>query len=482
MKNLYSVFRDSMQRWFGKILCFFFVVFFLANTHSRAQGSDTILITKQGEFEYSWTYSAYTALFDEQGDAFVYTASMELGLVTFDVSNVTNPIPVDTILPAQLNNLKLTNIFQFNDLLFGSLGSFQGLTQNAGLVIFNVSDPMNIVIEDVWDSVAFSEGSAIAITDGQYAYLGAMSEGIIILDVTDVQNIEYVSHLLPEPNFPEIPGPFSVPNARGLALKNADTLLVCNDAGGLRMLDVTDKFNPVEIGMYANAAIESTAQSAYNNVVLLNDYAYVPVDYCGLIVVDISSPLMQDVAWINPWNCNTINWDGNAGHSNQLVLIGDSLLFMSGGDSEILVFDISLPSDPILFGEYVYPFNMEVAWGLDVRNHQVVAAMVDNPFGVPYDSDWGGIQLFEWNEGYLTILQKDSNGINIFPNPASDKIYLSGMAENDWIIISDVSGKIIAQFTPGITEISCENLSSGLYFISVVSNDQTKQIFRVLIE
>lgn len=447
--------------------------------HAISQ-TDTIIIEPAGEFEYSWTYSAYTSVFDKQGEPYVYTASMELGLVVFDISDIQNPLPVDTILPAQLNNLKLTNISQFNNYLFGSLGSFQGLTQNAGLVIFNVGDPQNVIIEDQWDSTAFTEGSAIAITDGQFAYLGAMSEGLIILNVSDVNHISYVSDILPDPNFPEIPGPFSIPNARGMALKNADTLILCYDAGGLRMIDVSDKFNPAEIGMYANASIESTAQSAYNNVVLIDNYAYVPVDYCGLDVVDISSPTMTNVNWINPWGCTTTNWDGCEGHTNQLVNVGDSLLFVSGGDSEILVYDISDKANPVLKGEHINILDMEVTWGIDVKQNLIATAMVDNPIGVPYDSDWGGIQLFEWNQSYLNQNTYQQNEISIFPIPSDDVVTLAGLIPQDEIMIHSLSGKLICRNTMS-TNQAAFTLSSGVYLISVFRNGEQILIQKAVI-
>lgn len=448
------------------------LLFVSSSFFSKGQ-TDTIALDKIGEFEYTWTYSAYTSIFDAQGNPYIYTASMELGLVVFDVSNASNPIPVDTILPAQLNNLKLTNISQYNNFIFGSLGSFQGVTQDAGLVIFDITDPTNVVIEDIWDSTTFSEGSAIAITDGQYAYLGAMTEGVVILDVSNVNNIIYVSDILPDQNFPEVPGPFSIPNARGMALKNSDTLILCNDAGGLRMIDVTDKFNPVEIGMYANTSIEATAQSAYNNVVIIGNYAYVPVDYCGLDIIDISSPVMTNVNWINPWNCTTTNWDGRPGHTNQIVNVGDSLLFLTGGDSEILVYDITDKANPVLVGEHVVPLNNEVSWGIDVSDQTVVIAMVDNPFGVPYDSDWGGIQIFEWNAEVLSLPENaNENRLVIYPNPTTEQIYIQSESEFFEVIIYNSLGEISMQ-TFNSKNVDVSLLEPGVYFISVISEGLT---------
>ncbi|MBL7897949.1 MAG: T9SS type A sorting domain-containing protein, partial [Crocinitomicaceae bacterium] len=249
-----------------------------------------------------------------------------------------------------------------------------------------------------------------------------------------------------------------------------------------RMIDVTDKFNPLEIGMYANSSIESVAQSAYNNVVLIGNYAYVPVDYCGLDVVDISTPVMTNVNWINPWGCTTTNWDGCAGHTNQIVNVGDSLLFISGGDSEILVYDISDKANPVRIGEKIVLNNLEVSWGIDVHNQYIATAMVDNPFGIPYDSDWGGLQLWEWNETLLNNEEMRKGELVIFPNPADNKIFISNLTQGSFVMICDYSGRKIYE---GIMEddyINVFDFQSGLYFCTVYNGNELPQTCKFIIE
>jgi hypothetical protein len=51
-------------------------------------------------------------------------------------------------------------------------------------------------------------------------------------------------------------------------------LFVANDAGGLRVIDVTGLHNPHEIAKHINARVGSKPQ-AYNNVVVANGTAYV---------------------------------------------------------------------------------------------------------------------------------------------------------------------------------------------------------------
>ena len=161
-------------------------------------------------FENVLPYSAYTASFNKNNPNYVYAACRELGVVTFDVSDQTNPVPVDTISVFAFNDFKPTNLSQFENYLMVSSGGYDGFTQNAGLTILDISLPDHPVIQDLWDSTTFNQGAAIAISDGAYAYVGAMDKGVIILDVTDKTLIKYVSSILPDPNFPEVPGFFSM--------------------------------------------------------------------------------------------------------------------------------------------------------------------------------------------------------------------------------------------------------------------------------
>ena len=109
---------------------------------------------------------------------------------------------------------------------------------------------------------------------------------------------------------------------------------------------MSDPSNMTETGMYMNWDLYDVAAPAYNNVAVIGDYAYVPVDYCGLDVVYLAGDTMSNAFWFNPWECTELNWDGAPGHANEVRVVGDSLLFISGGDSEVLVFDVTGPFHP----------------------------------------------------------------------------------------------------------------------------------------
>lgn len=453
-------------------------LFFLIAGFTASAQTDTITFTKISGYEFDHPflpYSAYTSIFNASGAPFIYAACRELGLVTFDISDIDNPIPVDTIPQLSLHNLKPTNVSQNGNYLYAALGGFDGLfPQSAGIAILDLDDPAHPAINDIWDSTAFNQGAAIAISDGEFAYIGAMDRGVIILNVSNKSNIKFISSVLPDPNFPEAPDLFSTPNARGLCLYGTDKLMVANDAGGLRMIDISDKENPVEIGKYANEGIESIAQSAYNNVVVVDHYAYIPVDMCGLDVVDIADENMETVYWYNPWDCDSSNWVGRPGHTNEIKLRGDSLLFVSGGDSEVLAFDITDRENPKLVGEYANVYDSIVAWALDIRDNYVSLALVNNEFlGIPYYSNIGGIYILEMNlVPYVDIINSDFDKqiCNIVPNPADAFIKIKTNAAWQYLEIYDLSGKLQLKSEMENT-IDIQNISPGIYFLKLFGSE-----------
>ncbi len=444
--------------------------------YSSAQ-TDTITFTKISGYEFDHPflpYSAYTSIFNANGAPFIYAACRELGLVTFDISDINDPVPVDTIPPLLLHNLRPTNVSQKGNYLYAALGGFDGLfPQSAGIGILDLDDPAHPEIKDIWDSTAYNQGAAIAISDGEFAYIGAMDRGVIILNVSNKTNIKFISSILPDPNFPEAPDLFSVPNARGLCLYGDDKLMVANDAGGLRMIDISDKENPIEIGKYANEGIETIAQSAYNNVVVVDHYAYIPVDMCGLDVVDIADENMETVYWYNPWDCDSSNWVGRPGHTNEIKLRGDSLIFISGGDSEVLAFDITDRENPKLVGAYANVYDSIVAWALDIRDNYVSLALVNNEFiGIPYYSNIGGISILEMDlVPYVAIQNADFENqvFNITPNPADAFIKIKTNANWQYLEIYDLDGRLTIQSGLKST-IDIRDLPHGMYYAKFFSS------------
>lgn len=442
--------------------------------------NDTVIFNTLGNFNFNFTFSGYTPLIDRLGRPYVYLATKELGLVTFDISNTLNPVPVDTQTVVSLGNLKVTGVAQDSNYLLVSLGDFMGTT-NASLAIFDVSNPVNPVLLDRWDSAAFNNGTATVIFQENFAYLGAMSAGVIILDISNKLDIQFVSQLIPDTTFGNHNNEYS---SRGLFI-SGDTLLVANDNGGLRVIDVTNKQNPVEIGKYLNNFIDSVARTYYNHIYRIGNYTYCAIDFCGFEVVDISNPsLMTGVSWLDPWNCTNQpppfgSWNGSDGHTNEIVSTpSQNILFFSGGDSQVLALDPSNPLQPRIMGSWGATNDSVGTWGIDVFGNLVALANV-RTFGFPFVSTVGGLQLLNYN--LVLGIEGDQEKViqlNIYPNPAAKKftIELPNDGNNTYTLeLIDIFGRAILsiEIKNKKTEIQSDKLQNGIYFIRLIQDEKT---------
>ena len=451
-------------------------------TVSNAQSIDTVLLSEQSFTHHPFVYSTFASLIDRNDQPYLYTANVEYGFRIHDINDPAAPQEVVAQWPPVFDGLMPTNLFQEDNLLYLTLGGFQGITQHAGLAILDVADPENPMMLDQWDSAAFPTGSAIVRVQDGYAFLGAMESGLVILDVSEPTDIGFVSSFLPDTLWPGIVA--YPPNARGMALKG-DTLFLCFDAGCVRAIDVSDKSAPVEIGHYVNPQQPINTAVAYNNAVIVGDLLYVATDFCGFEVVDIGDPAnMEQVAWVNPWNCNGLSWFGSDGHANELITaMNDSLLFISGGDSEVLVYDITTPAQPQLVGGFIHPNDSSVAWGLDVHDDLVSVNYVDNSLVIfppqPFYGNDGGFQLFTWHADLSTsVVQIGTNAdaFRLWPNPASDQITIeTGDPAPGNLIVHDALGRVVQRTRTkgGRTTLDVTSLSPSIYSVKLDRGDES---------
>jgi len=335
---------------------------------------------------------------DENNRPYFYVAAKSGGLLVFQDSDTGKPSQVADLPITELGNLQVTNIFQSGNYIYLSLGDFFGRNSKAGLAIIDVSNPENPTVADQWESTEVLSGSAIVTVEGNYAYLGAMDHGLFILDISNPASILEVNQFLPDINFPEEnPGDTAHPNARGMTVEG-NYLYLCFDAGGIRIIDISDKQNPTEIGRFLNDASQENTPKAYNNIFINDSYAYVAVDYCGLEVWDVSNPEdAKMVGWWNPWNCDTLDnlWFNSPGHSNQMGFdIQNNLLFLATGKSELSIIDISVPENPVLKKSFGTPDNSLATWGMTLKGKNVYLLYISA--AVPLYSDWTGLKKLTW--------------------------------------------------------------------------------------
>ena len=326
--------------------------------------------TDRFDFSLQWEFStlpvsAFSVVYDRLERPYFYATAKAGGLLVFDASDPQAPVLVKTIPISALESLHVMNAFQQGNALYLALGGHFGGQSELGMAIIDIGDPPNAAVLDVWRS-APGKGSAIVVVEGDYAYLGAMTLGVMIFDVSNKSDIQQIAQFVPDIDFPR-PNPTNLEtfNARGMALRD-EKLYLCYDAGGLRVIDVGDKANPRELGRYINEAVGNKPH-AYNNIALNGNLAYIPVDYCGLEVIDISDPAnMTQVGWWNPWECEGLGniWFNSPGHTNEVVFVESrDLVFLSAADSELSVLDVADPARPRLVGGFGEPGNSQGTWG-----------------------------------------------------------------------------------------------------------------------
>ena len=458
-----------------QLVLIFWLSFFALDINAQI---DTVLLTEQAALMFPSfpVKSSYTSLIDRRpGFPVVYSANMEHGLEFFNIS-LGNISSIGTWPISQFNNLDVSTIEQRGNSLFVGTGDFQVNTNNAsGLTILDISNLVSPLVKDSWDSTAFLHGISHILIDGDYAYLSTMKDGIIILDISDEEHIVFKSHLQLDLNFPS--ASLNAHNARGLKIVN-NLLYVCFDRGGLRLVDVTDKSNPIEIYKYINLNLNGQAAAAYNDIVIKNNYAFVSVDYCGIEIIDIGQTPFTSIQWYNPWNCNTSNWSGAPLHTNEMMLSqNDSLLFVSGGQSEVFVFDVSDALNFHKVGEFAYVNDSLATHGLDVYHNQVILSFIHTPIFLPpftpFYADPGGLKLLDYSIlNSVTAVESKLNKIKLiefYPNPNSGEfLQVNSYKPFTEVEIYDHLGRVMFMGSTNESnkmKISIENWHQGIYAI-----------------
>lgn len=415
---------------------------------------------------------------DLLGRPYLYVAQKEAGLTIYDISNLAQPVLVKNIPIDSLNQLHVMNLQQEGNYLYLALGNSFNTGQSPGMAIVDISNPTNAHLTDVWQSVYTTGGSGIVKVENNYAYLGAMYNGLMILDVSNKQNISYVSRYLPNRNYPTTVNPAGDTthyNARGMQVINSIVYL-CYDKGGFRVINCVNKNNPVETGRYCNPALNSL-QRAYNNIVIEDTLAYIAGDYCGMEVLNIKDTSHITLySWWNPWHCqsNPFNWFGSNGHTNEIEYnAACKLIFLSSGKSDLRVVDVSNPQMPDSCNYYGSITDSLGTWGMSLYGNTVYLSYICTA-GIPFYSNWTGVKILSYT-GCTTsgVEQVAKNAdVKIYPVPATTYFVIEPSSNTKQLMqLYDVNGKLIlSKAIEGETKIDVSTLSEGVYSVSLIHN------------
>ena len=472
------------MKFYSQIFFIAIFEFIIFKTQAQLCGSDTLSLQKKWEYGTGLVLPIHVTV-DSLNPSYIFASAMSGGLLIFDVSNPNAATLANTIPISSFDNLYVMNTEQYSNYLYVALGNYFGTNvQKSGMAIVDVTDPLNPVITDQWENSVVVKGSAIVKVQGNYAYLGAMTDGLIILDVTDKSNIQFVSKFIPDPNWP-VPNPIpsATPNARGMQVIG-DIVYLCYDAGGLRIINIADKSNPKETGRYINQSALNK-QQAYNNIVLHDNLAYIGVDFCGMEIVNVSDTSnITQVGWWNPWDCTSLNnlWVGSHGHGNEVTYDDQQkVVFMSAGASDLRIIDVSDPSNPDSCGGYGAFTDTLGAYGATVSGDKIFLSYIIA--FIPYVSVWSGIKELQWSSTFNAVVDpEEKDNFSATPNPFSGEIELeihSLHSSNAAIEITDALGRKWFNeknilLNSGITNLhfGLPQLPDGLYFISLIENNR----------
>lgn len=474
-----------------KHLSFILLLFFVLPIQKlKSQSCASISVAFISEYQTATPNAPQTPLADRLNRPYLYVAAKDGGLLIFDISNINSPTLIYTININQLDTLHVMNLHQEGNYLYLALGNFFGnvgsaAVQKPGMAIIDITTPSAPVIMDKWKYSVKERGASFITVQGNYAYLSAMHKGLMILNIFDKNNIQFVSEYQPDINFPT-PSPTAsqMPNARGMAIRG-DSIFLCYDAGGLRIINIADKNSPFQVRQYINTA--TTKQQAYNNIVLNGNLAYVAVDYCGMEIINISNlSSISQTGWWNPYHCESLSnwWINSPGHANQIhYSAADNVLFLSAGGSQLRVLNISNPTLPDSCTGYGLSGDGNGTWGLDVYNNKIYLA--NFIAAIPFVSNWAGIKILAWMPVGITETNKE-NGISIFPNPFNSQfnIRLNNPDNSIFVIeINDIHGNTVHRSQTNKNELTIDLLKDtgpGIYFVKV-SNEKhltTKKIIK----
>ncbi len=459
--------------------CFLSTAYFLLSTaFTFSQPCSSWSATHQADITSTCNQMVVTMIHDGLNRPYLYVANKEAGLKIYDITTISTPSLVATVPVNLYDSLHVMNLSQSGNYVYLALGNHFNSNQESGMAIVDVTNPAAPVVTDYYELAASSGGSGIVKVEGNYAYLGAMLNGLIILDVTNKSNITFVSQFMPNINWPVNNPTASLYNARGMEVKNSIVYL-CFDTGGIRIINCTNKSAPKETGRWCNPIMYTPINRprAYNNIVLNDTLAYVSVDYAGMEVLNVKDTGNISMAgWWNPYNSPNNNWFTSPSHANELVYHSDcQLVYVSTGKSDMMVIDVSNPASPDSCNFYGGVSNGIGTWGIGFSQskYQLSLSYICT-LGIPFASNWTGVKLFNISVGCIigNTDELDVSTFSVFPVPANDKITV--LSQTSFVLsglsVENVLGQTVH---PAFThsgnkiEIDISGLSRGSYFLKI---------------
>lgn len=462
------------------------IIFLYENANS--QTCSNLNIRLQADISSTCDSLVMTMIHDQNNLPYLYVANKSAGLRIYDISVISSPKLVARVSTTLFDTLDVMSLTQIGNYLYLALGNSFTNPQKAGMAIIDISSPTSPVVTDYYVVPGSGSGGGIVKVEGNYAYLGAMQSGLVILDVTDKSNIQFVSQFVPGINYPPIASPNpSLYNARGMEVMNSIVYL-CYDGGGIRIINCTDKNNPKETGRWCNPVMYSPTDhpKAYNNCILDDTLLYVAVDYCGMEVLNVKDTSnITLTGWWNPYNCPNNNWFTSPSYANEMQYEKNCRrIFMSTGRSDMMVIDVTDPTQPDSCNFYGGVSDNMGTWGIGLWQNQIYLSYICSL--IPFSSSVSQLTILTFNSCATSAIQnKHYTEFSIYPNPFSQQATLrtSNYLHNATFTLTNALGQTLRRinFSGQTFTIQRNHLPAGVYFVRLTQGNTVIAVKKLVI-
>ncbi len=263
-----------------------------------------------GELEIAITGAAHRGvIFDTPEDAIGVTIVEDIAymastgyLYVIDVSDPEHPSEVTAYTQDGLSVMDMTIV---DTCVFLAAAE-------EGIIILNITDMDNISILGSYDTPGYTWSVAV---NGDYAYVADGESGLRVIDLYDMER-------LLEVNYVDTPV-----EARGITI-DGNFVYIADHVHGLRIIDISDPQEPFETGYYNTRGLSF-------DVSVSADYAYVADERYGFRVIEVSEPAEADEIGFYDTAENAYGVDMVGGHA-----------YVADGWGGMYMLDISEPESP----------------------------------------------------------------------------------------------------------------------------------------
>lgn len=96
------------------------------------------------------------------------------------------------------------------------------------------------------------------------------------------------------------------------------------------------------------------------------------------------------------------------------------------------------------------------------------------------------IRYQDFGPSAIENISADNSEINIFPNPTSDYAFVmpSGKFQNEKMLITDVTGRVLNEISVSSTEVTTIDLtrfSEGIYFVQIINDGNFDSVQKLIV-